>query len=112
MIAAIRADWQHHPSDADSSPPIATYGFFRESTVFYAGHPVVRCDDNERTGRTARQDLVKFFQKHPQAYVITRDGDAKEIEQAWPGRCKVLYQERRLLELDDMVVLRCDGAGR
>ena len=77
MIAAIRADyeqagdrWQKPAGDRGPSrsaaikgvhsptPPIATYGFFRESTVFYAGHPVTTCDDNlsriSRPGRSYR----------------------------------------------------------
>ena len=44
MIAAIQADWGKNPSP----PPIATYGLFRESTVFYAGRPVARCSGDPR----------------------------------------------------------------
>ena len=33
------------PSQFAPFPPIATFGPFRESTVFYAGHPVTQCSD-------------------------------------------------------------------
>ena len=60
MIAAIRADWGKNPSP----PPIATYGLFRESTVFYAGQPVTRCSGNAAAGRSARQELADFIARH------------------------------------------------
>jgi 4-amino-4-deoxy-L-arabinose transferase-like glycosyltransferase len=56
MIAAIRADEE---KGSGVFSPIATYQFFRESTVYYAGYPVTTCDDTP--GRSARQALAQFL---------------------------------------------------
>ena len=48
MIAAIVADENKEASEPISShpvSPIATYRFFRWSTVFYGGKPVTKCDE-------------------------------------------------------------------
>ena len=60
MIAKIRAD-SGEKGDRSNLPPIATYNFFRESIVYYAGHPITRCDDDETTGQSASQKLRKFL---------------------------------------------------
>ena len=83
MIAAIRADW----AGKGDRPPIATYQFFRESTVFYAGHPVTRCEDDRATGRSAQQQLDIFARtSNGRFYVITTDECAREINKAFPGK--------------------------
>ena len=91
MMAAICAD-ENRVRTASSSlaplSPIATYDFFRESTVFYGGKPVTKCDDDEATGRTAQQALAEFLAKPGRSYVITTDEYEPEIEKAFPGRAE------------------------
>jgi len=128
MIAAIRADCetrdmavgkgsadQSHgrPSPeiglAPFSPPIATYRFFRESTVFYAGYPVTTCD--EAANRSARQDLREFLAKPNRSYVITTDEYTSEIDRDFPGRFHVLFRHPCFLRPGEMVVLRSQKKG-
>jgi 4-amino-4-deoxy-L-arabinose transferase-like glycosyltransferase len=127
MIAAIHADWggkgdsPHLPRGTVpfSSPPIATYGLFRESTVFYAGRPVTRCSDDPAKGLSARKLLADFVAQHEHqwCYVITstskdkEDDDEAKIEQAFPGVFEEIYRYPRFLEPEgsEMVILR---AGR
>jgi len=135
MIAAIRADWKAKYTPVDtvplSAPPIATYRFFRESTVFYAGYPVTKCDNDEQAGRSAREELRAFVARsgtgpffggrtssanRPSAenmdlspsvpvYVITTDEYAAEINQALPGVFREIFRQRRFLGPGEMVVL-------
>ena len=102
MIAAIRAD-----SGDTASVPIATYRFFRESTVYYAGHPVTRCEDDAGANRSAHQSLQEFLAKSPRSYVITTSEYQREIEKRFPGQLRVLFRQRRFLarDQDEMVVL-------
>ena len=103
MIAAIRADW----AGKGDRPPIATYQFFRESTVFYAGHPVTRCEDDRATGRSAQQQLDIFARtSNGRFYVITTDECAREINKAFPGKFREIFRQRRFLDPGTMVVLR------
>ncbi|MEN6450284.1 MAG: glycosyltransferase family 39 protein [Thermoguttaceae bacterium] len=108
MIAAIHKDW----ASRSSPPPIATYGLFRESTVFYAGRPVARCSDDPATGATARQLLKQFLAKHDRAYVIASNEDEREITDAYPpGTFTVVGRWPRFLEpqssaSSEMIVLR------
>ena len=88
-----------------SAPPIATYRFFRESTVFYAGHPVTKCDNDEQTGRSAREELRAFVDKSGGAYVITTDEYTVEINAAFPGVFREIFRQRRFLGPGEMVVL-------
>ncbi len=123
MIAAIRADCEKQdmvagrksadksdgrPAEeiglAPFSPPIATYRFFRESTVFYAGYPVTTCDDS--ANRSARQDLREFLAKSQRSYVITTDEYTSEIDRDFPGRFQVLLRQPCFLRPGEMVVLR------
>ena len=48
------------PSQFAPFPPIATFGPFRESTVFYAGHPVTQCSTDPVTGRKAQRRTGRF----------------------------------------------------
>jgi 4-amino-4-deoxy-L-arabinose transferase-like glycosyltransferase len=109
MIAAIRADSKakHPPADTVllSAPPIATYRFFRESTVFYAGYPVTKCDNDEQAGRSAREELRAFVANSGGAYVITTDEYAAEIAAAFPGVFREILRQRRFLGPGEMVVL-------
>jgi hypothetical protein len=109
MIAAIRADWKAKYTPVDtvplSAPPIATYRFFRESTVFYAGCPVTKCDNDEQAGRSAREELRAFVAKSGGAYVITTDEYAAEIAAAFPGVFREILRQRRFLGPGEMVVL-------
>jgi 4-amino-4-deoxy-L-arabinose transferase-like glycosyltransferase len=125
MIAAIRADYETtkdvtgkkksnlrdrglspEKSPSPPAPPIATYGFFRESTVFYAGYPVTTCDDNLRVNQSARQELQDFLAKSNRSYVITTDEYVGEINKAFPGRFQVLFRHPCFLRPMEMIVLR------
>jgi hypothetical protein len=111
MMAAIRADWQRIDAPA-APPPIATYGPFRESTVFYAGHPVTQCSDDPATGRTARRRLADFIAAWPHAYVVTADDCLAELEAAYAGQFQVIFRQPRFLQPApaEVVVVRFDRA--
>ena len=105
MLAAIRAD-----SLGVNQPPIATYRFFRESTVYCAGYPVARCEDGD-AGRSARKDLEKFFAEAApkvkgRAYVITTSEHERELRESFPDRFQAIFRQRRFLGPGEMVVLR------
>jgi len=112
MMAAIRADegeaGSSHKRGQTPFPmsPIATYDFFRESTVFYAGKPVTKCNDDKAAGHTARQALAEFLAKPGRSYVITTDDNVPKIEKAFPGELKEIHRERRFLADGEMVVFR------
>jgi 4-amino-4-deoxy-L-arabinose transferase-like glycosyltransferase len=89
--------------------PIATYGLFRESTVFYAGKPVTKCQNNETTGRTAKQMLADFLAKPGRSYVIMTAEDAAKVEKMFPGELKEIHRKSRFLADGEMVVLRHAG---
>ncbi len=127
MIAAIRADYQStgdgqgkRKSDRSHSrlspekgsdpaaPAIATYGFFRESTVFYVGHPVTTCDDSPGANQSARQSLQEFLARSNRSYVITTDDYTTEIDKAFPGRFQVIFRQPCFLRPMEMVVLRAE----
>jgi 4-amino-4-deoxy-L-arabinose transferase-like glycosyltransferase len=89
--------------------PIATYCFFRESTVFYGGKPVTRCDENGPRGGPVPQSLSRFFAENPgRSYVITTDEHKAELEKAFPGRLQLIHQEPRFLADGEMVIFRHD----
>ena len=102
MMAAIRADW-----GKTSPAPIATYYFFRESMVYYAGHPITRCEDDPQTNRSARQELEALLAKSPRAYVITTNDNEALLKKDFPGRFDVLLRQHRFLAPanDELVVL-------
>jgi 4-amino-4-deoxy-L-arabinose transferase-like glycosyltransferase len=129
MIAAIRADYEKPASGqrekkgdrgqsrslpkkgtSSPAPPIATYGFFRESTVFYAGHPVTTCDDNLRADQSARQALQEFLAQADRSYVITTNEYTAEIDKSFPGRFQVIFRQPCFLRPMEMVVLRTENA--
>ncbi|MEN6405736.1 MAG: glycosyltransferase family 39 protein [Thermoguttaceae bacterium] len=98
MIAAIQA----HSGDV-SRASIATYRFFRESTVYYAGHPVVRCMNEP--DRPAVDQLRQFLKTPGPAYVITTSRHAVDVQKQFPGRLEEIFRQRRFLGPDEMVVL-------
>ena len=109
MIAAIRADWEKESQPPPvAAPPIATYRFFRESTVYYAGHPVTKCDNDEATGRTAVEGLREFLAKSASSpcYVITTDEYAAEIAREFPSVFIEIFRQPRFLAPGEMIVLR------
>ena len=127
MIAAILADYESSkegkgktkrdrshsrlfsaPRAKAAAPPIATYGFFRESTVFYAGHPVTTCDDHPGANRSARQELQEFLAKSNRSYVITTNEFTAEIDKDFPGRFQVIFRQPCFLRPMEMVVLRTE----
>jgi hypothetical protein len=125
MIAKIKDDWEKtgagekQGAEPFSSAPIATYGLFRESTVFYAGQPVARCSDDPAKGLSAHKLLTEFLAQHERqrCYVITsrsedrEDDDEAKIDQAFPGVFEEIFRQWRFLEPEgsEMVILR---AGR
>ena len=108
MIAAIRAD--DGTKEPEVISPIATYRFFRESTVFYARHPVTVCDDDPSTKQTAQEALANFLAKSKspskRSYVITTDEYEREIAKAFPDQFTPIFRQRRFLAPGEMVVLR------
>jgi 4-amino-4-deoxy-L-arabinose transferase-like glycosyltransferase len=94
LLARIRAD-------SPEPPPVCAYRFFRQSMVYYAGHPVQHCDDPEQ--------LQQFLEQTPQAYVITLDKYQTEVEGKHPGRFRVLAHEQRFMATDEMVVFAPAG---
>jgi 4-amino-4-deoxy-L-arabinose transferase-like glycosyltransferase len=115
MMAAICADEEKgkdHGADvfaAHPVSPIATYCFFRESTVYYGGKPVTKCDNDEAAHRTAQQALAQFLAKPGRSYVITTNEYEAEIKKAFADRLKVMHRERRFLADGEMVIFRHDG---
>ena len=126
MIAAIRADeakkgselFSWKPGSKNSSDPflsapfspIATYRFFRESTVFYARHQVTVCDDDPATKRSAQESLAEFLAKSKssskRSYVITTNEYEQEIMQTFPNQFTPIFRQPRFLDPGEMVVLR------
>jgi 4-amino-4-deoxy-L-arabinose transferase-like glycosyltransferase len=103
-IVAIRAD-----SGNAVRPAIATYRFFRESIVCYAGYPITRCNDDENPGQSAQQMLRAFLAKPKPAYVITLTEHLAEIERECPDRFEEIFRQRLLGEPERgnrVVVLR------
>lgn len=96
MMAAIRADGRD-----PAHVPIATYRFFRESTVFYADHPpddpVAVCDNPD--------DLRDFFARSGQGYVITTNEYENELSLEFPGKLRVVFRQPCFLREGEMVVL-------
>lgn len=107
IMAAIRADCG--ADAAEPLPPIAAYCFFRESTVYYAGHPITMCDTDEATNRSAVEDLRAFADRWPRCYVVTTAEYLPEIEKQLPKRFEEIFRQRRLLDPGEMVVLRAGG---
>jgi 4-amino-4-deoxy-L-arabinose transferase-like glycosyltransferase len=104
MLAAIRAD-----GSEPATIPLATYRFFRESTVYYAhravDRPVTVCDSMEQ--------LRRFLDQSDHAYVITKSEYEAEIRAGFAGRIRVIDRQRRFLgDGDDMLVLRAEGEKR
>jgi 4-amino-4-deoxy-L-arabinose transferase-like glycosyltransferase len=95
MLAEIRRDC---PESAD----ICEYGFHRQSTVYYAGHPIAI--HNDPAG------LKTFLDSAGRAYIITLDEYRAEIEKNFPGQFEVLHRNRRFLANGEMIVLKRAGA--
>ncbi|MCE5266875.1 MAG: glycosyltransferase family 39 protein [Planctomycetaceae bacterium] len=107
MIEAIHADW----GTSSGSPPIATYGPFRESTVFYAGYPVTRCRDDGDKQQSARQMLDEFVATHGQCYIVTSEEGCRELTGGQHGVYREVFRQQRFFQSKsrEVVVLR---AGR
>jgi 4-amino-4-deoxy-L-arabinose transferase-like glycosyltransferase len=101
MIAAIREN-EERLGEPPTVPPIATYRFFRESTVCYAGHPVTRCEGDDAQAYRAMKD---FLDGSPYSYVITTDERKPELDRQFPGRFKVIFEQPCFLSSGNMVVL-------
>ncbi len=119
MMDAIRADYVGQVGNLSNTsnsgqvdnlsyvPPIATYRFFRESTVYYAGHPVTRCEGDRQT---ALATLGEFLDQPGPVYIIATDRQEGEIMEAFGGRLQVIFRHPRFLSPGEMVVFRCDGS--
>jgi 4-amino-4-deoxy-L-arabinose transferase-like glycosyltransferase len=107
MMAAILADEKGSGvPPAHPSSPVATYRFFRESTVFYGGKPVTKCDNDEATGRSAQETLARFIARPGRSYVITTAEYEPEIKKAFADDLQVMHRERRFLADGEMVIFR------
>ena len=101
MIAAIRNDYGRK-----GPLPIATYQFFRESTVYYAGQSSDPMRRVQVPGQSAQEGLARFLAKSRPAYVITTNEHEREINEAFPGKFQRIFDQRRFLGPGEMVVLR------
>lgn len=83
---------------------LAAYRYFRESFVYYTGHPVQRCHSTD--------DLEKFLSSSDDAYVFTVDEHVKLLDEEFPGQFEVVARHPRFLGKGDVVLLgrrRLDG---
>lgn len=96
-IAAI------HAAGGDTAS-LATYRFFRESLVFYGGHPVTRCDGNT-VGQSATAELQAFLTGRKRSYVITTDAHHTELTANFPGQFQMLFHQRQFLGPGEILIL-------
>jgi 4-amino-4-deoxy-L-arabinose transferase-like glycosyltransferase len=85
MIAAIEAD------SGSNDAPIASYRFFRESMVYYAGHPVAKCNDDG--GRAAPEKLREFLAKPRPSYVVTITNQLPDIAKEYAGQYEEIFRQ-------------------
>lgn len=76
---------------------LASFGYFRESFVFYSGAPVERVRTTD--------ELAAFLKRTKQPFVITTDEHEKKLTEAFPGEFTVLARQRQFLHSGDVVVL-------
>lgn len=94
-----------------SAARLAAYRFLRESTVFYAGCQVEYCDRIESLRRAVDEGEQ---QADKPLYLFTHAVFLPEIEQALPGRFRVVARQREFLRKGEVVVLasrRLDTSG-
>ncbi|MGW8258317.1 MAG: hypothetical protein ACWGMZ_12595, partial [Thermoguttaceae bacterium] len=84
-------------ADGGQNAAVCAYRFFRQSMVFYAGHPISYCKTPE--------ELDNFLTESPQAYIITLEKYAAEIAAVHPSPLRELTRQRRFLATDNMIVL-------
>ncbi len=108
MIAAVRQYEKDHGIETkDAQLPIATYRFFRESTVTYSGHPVTRCEGDDET---AHSQLRAFLEKSPHSVIITTDDHEADLNSQYPDRLKSIFRQRRFLANGEMIVFVAGGS--
>jgi 4-amino-4-deoxy-L-arabinose transferase-like glycosyltransferase len=78
-------------------PDLITYGFRRESVVFYAGHAIPHCQD------AARLAALVAGARHP--WVITGSEYEKQLEKAFPGEFSVVSRRPKFLKRGEVLVL-------
>jgi 4-amino-4-deoxy-L-arabinose transferase-like glycosyltransferase len=84
-------------ADSRGSPQLAGYRFLEASMVYYAGGNVPCCENVEQVG--------KFLAESPQAYLVTIDEHAAEIEEQFPGEFRELTRQPRFLKRNREVVV-------
>jgi 4-amino-4-deoxy-L-arabinose transferase-like glycosyltransferase len=101
LVAAIEMDGH------STSSPIATYRYFRESIVHYAGHPVSKCNDDG--GRSAPEKLQEFLAGAKPSYVVTISEHLPGLEKDHAGRYREIFRQRCFGDPDpksELVVLK------
>jgi 4-amino-4-deoxy-L-arabinose transferase-like glycosyltransferase len=86
LVAAIEADSQ------SASAPIATFRYFRESIVHYAGHPVSKCNDDG--DRSAPEKLQAFLANPRPSYVVTITEHLPGLEKEYGGQYREIFRQR------------------
>ena len=90
IVAAIRAD-------SPEPPQMAGYRFLEASMVYYAGGNVPCWENVEQVGQ--------FLAASPQAYLVTTDEHAAEIDEHFPGEFRILTRQPRFLKRNQEVVV-------
>jgi hypothetical protein len=83
--------------DSPAEPQIAGYKYCDASTVYYAGGPVLECDDAAK--------LCEFLDRSPHPYVVTTSEEMTNLVSQMPGRWRVVARRSRFLSKGEIVVL-------
>ncbi|MBN1910653.1 MAG: glycosyltransferase family 39 protein [Pirellulales bacterium] len=104
-FAVLRID-RHHISPTlaaelhEASPgelELASYGYFRESFVYYTGSPVAKLQDTK--------GIQTFLDQSRRPYLITTDKHEASLRKQFPGRFTELTRHRQFLGRGEVVVL-------
>ena len=78
-------------------PELITYGFRRESVVFYAGHAIPHCHNAEK--------LAALVARAKRPWVITGSEYEKQLEESFPGKFSVVSRRPKFLKRGEVLVL-------
>lgn len=79
------------------TPQLATFDYFAPTLVFYAETPIHKLQ--------IADDIPKFFGKHPNGLLLTREDRLEQLKDVLPADITVLGQQRRFLRRHDLVLL-------
>ncbi len=96
IMSALRRD-SGQSTEGPVSAPIAAYRFFRESMVYYAGHPVTHCDNPSQ--------LREFLAQSGRGYVITTNDYEHEVAEQFPKGFREVFRQPCFLAPGEIVVL-------